>query len=64
MYKRWDAIQHHQSMKHRLAKFLENKKLVSIRRSKIDDHSIQGFVLGFSDDLVILQYVMTSTWTG
>jgi hypothetical protein len=51
-------------MKHRLAKFLENKKLVSIRRSKIDDHSIQGFVLGFSDDLVILQYVMTSTWTG
>lgn len=44
-------------MKHNLAEFVQNKKLVSIRRSKIDDQSIQGFILAFSDDLFVIQYV-------
>ena len=41
----------------RLSEFHRDKKLVSIRRSQIDANGIQGFVLGFSDKLVLIQYV-------
>lgn len=41
----------------RFAQFADERKLVSIRRKKIDPNSIQGFVLGYSDDLVLIQYV-------
>ncbi len=33
------------------------RDLVSIRRGGIDDHSIQGFILAASDQLVLLQYL-------
>jgi len=37
---------------------LKNQKcLISIRREKIDDARIQGFVLGFSEDLILIHYV-------
>jgi hypothetical protein len=42
---------------HPFAQFADERKLVSIRRKKIDPNSIQGFVLGYSDDLVLIQYV-------
>ena len=35
----------------------EERNLVSIYRSAIDDNAIQGFVLGDSRELVVLQYV-------
>ncbi len=41
----------------KLAKHQKQKNLVSIRRSEIDLNSIQGFVLGHSDELVAIQYV-------
>lgn len=34
-----------------------DRKLVSIRRDQIDGNSIQGFILGFSDELLLIQYV-------
>jgi hypothetical protein len=37
--------------------FMQEQKLVSIRRDKIDSSSIQGFILELSDELVLLQYV-------
>lgn len=40
-----------------LAKHLQQRSLVSIRREGIDAHAIQAFVLDYSDDLVALQYV-------
>lgn len=40
-----------------LAEFLEARKLVSITRDKIDYLSIQGFILAYSKELVLLQYV-------
>jgi hypothetical protein len=42
---------------HQLKKHQEKRNLVSVRRSKIDENSIQGFVLASSEDLVVLQYV-------
>jgi len=41
----------------RLPEFVRGKKLISVRRENIDDHSIQGCVLAFSKDLILLQYV-------
>ena len=35
----------------------EKRDLISIYRSDIDDNAIQGFVLGCSRELVVLQYV-------
>jgi len=37
--------------------FRKHRDLVSIRRAGVDDHSIQGFILDFSDDLVLLHHV-------
>ena len=42
---------------HKLSLHQKKRDLVSVRRSKIDDNSIQGFVLAASDELVVLQYV-------
>ena len=42
---------------HQLAKHQKQRNLVSIRRGEIDGCSIQGFVLGLSENLVLLQYV-------
>ena len=44
-------------MKKLLLNFQDKKELVSIRRDGIDENRIQGFVLSFSDELVLLQYV-------
>jgi hypothetical protein len=41
----------------RFAEFAQGQKLVSICRDDIDPNSIQGFVLGYSRDLVLIQYV-------
>lgn len=41
----------------RYADFARDQKLVSIQRKRIDSNSIQGFILGYADDLVLLQYV-------
>ncbi len=41
----------------RFTNFARNRELVSIRRDDIDVNSIQGFILGFSDELLLLQYV-------
>ena len=41
----------------RLLEFSRDRKLVSIRRGDIDENAIQGFILGFSDHLVLIQYV-------
>lgn len=40
-----------------LQQFQKEGALVSIRRASIDEHKIQGFVLGSSEQLVLLQYV-------
>ncbi len=40
-----------------LSEFVRERKLVSIRRGNIDENTIQGFVLSFSDQLVLIQYV-------
>lgn len=48
----------------RLAKFKKNRCLVSIRRENINDLMIQGFILGYSDDLILLQYVYDFTLDG
>lgn len=40
-----------------LARFQRQRALVSVSRSAVDDHDIQGFVLAHSDSLVLLQYV-------
>ena len=42
---------------HDLATYQNQRSLISLRRDRIDDHSIQGFVIGASDELVLLQYV-------
>jgi hypothetical protein len=41
----------------RFANFARDRELVSIRRDDINANSIQGFILGFSDELVLIQYV-------
>jgi hypothetical protein len=41
----------------RLANFARDRKFVSIRRDNIDAHPIHGFILGFSDKLVLIQHV-------
>lgn len=40
-----------------LKKFKKEKSLVSIRRKDVDLESFQGFILGYSNDLIFLQYV-------
>jgi hypothetical protein len=40
-----------------LKRFRQQRSLVSLRRAAVDKHRIQGFVLGASDQLVLLQYV-------
>lgn len=40
-----------------LLRHTQSRDLVSIRRSEIDDHSIQAFILDYSDSLLLLQYV-------
>jgi hypothetical protein len=44
-------------MRETLLQFQQQRSLVSLRRSAIDDSAIQCFVLGASDQLVLLQYV-------
>ena len=41
----------------RFTRHQKERNLISISRSRVDRHSIQGFVLGHSRDLVMLQYV-------
>ena len=40
-----------------LEKYKNSQQLVSIKRKRIDDEPVQGFLLGYSDKLVLLQYV-------
>jgi hypothetical protein len=40
-----------------LREHIKRRDLVSIRRARIDTLSIQGFVLAFSETLILLQYV-------
>ena len=40
-----------------LRHYQQQRALVSRRRDGVDENSIQGFVLGVSDELVMLQYV-------
>ena len=40
-----------------LRRFAQQRSLISIRREAVDENKIQGFVLGSSDRLVLLQYV-------
>ena len=40
-----------------LRRFAQQRSLISIRRAAVDENKIQGFVLGLSDRLVLLQYV-------
>jgi hypothetical protein len=40
-----------------LATHQDQRSLISLRRDEIDDHAIEGFVIGASDELVLLQYV-------
>lgn len=42
---------------HELTIHQNQRSLISLRRDRIDDNTIQGFVIGASDDLVLLQYV-------
>ncbi|MCE3603904.1 hypothetical protein LXA47_09845 [Massilia sp. P8910] len=42
---------------YRLAQHQQQRNLVSISRSGIDAHSMEAFVLGVSEELVLLQYV-------
>jgi len=42
---------------HDLAIHQDQRSLISLTRERIDSHSIQGFVIGVSDELVLLQYV-------
>lgn len=41
----------------RFARHHKERNLISIARGKIDPNSIQGFVVGYSRDLVAIQYV-------
>lgn len=41
----------------RLRLFQADRSLVALRRVEVDDKKIQGFVLGSSEQLVLLQYV-------
>jgi hypothetical protein len=43
-------------MRKKLAQFVRHQTLISLRRAAIDDRAIQGFILGYSDSLVLLQY--------
>ena len=40
-----------------IEKYRQERKLVSLKRDSVDDQKIQGFVLGTSEKLVLLQYV-------
>lgn len=42
---------------HQLAQHQQERNLVSVSRSGIDNHSMEAFVLGVSDELVLFQYV-------
>ncbi len=41
----------------RFSEFVRDRKLVSIRRERIDPNSLQGFILGYSDELLLMQNV-------
>ena len=42
---------------HQFVQHQKKRNLVSVRRSGVDDNSIQGFILASSEQLVVLQYV-------
>ncbi|NHZ40521.1 hypothetical protein [Massilia aquatica] len=42
---------------YQLAQHQQECRLIALSRSGIDHHSIEGFVLGLSDELLLLQYV-------
>lgn len=44
-------------MMDRLADFARDKDLLSIRRGNIDAYSTQGFLLGYSDELLLIQCI-------
>jgi hypothetical protein len=44
-------------MSNKLEEFKQSRNLVSIRRDNIDDLAIQGFILAYSPDLILIQYV-------
>ncbi len=44
-------------MKKKLSKLKKGKSLVSIRRDEIDGNRIQGFILDYSKELILIQYV-------
>ncbi len=41
----------------KLRAFKESRSLVTIKRQNIDRNKIQGFLLDFSDELILIQYV-------
>jgi hypothetical protein len=40
-----------------LSSHLQNRSLVSVQRRDVDDYGIQGFLVGFSETLLALEYV-------
>ena len=36
---------------------LSDRSLVSLRRDEIDENSLQGFILGYSDELTLIQHI-------
>ena len=44
-----------------LAPFLHTNTLLGIRRDAIDDHELSGFLVGLSDDLLLLHLINGST---
>jgi hypothetical protein len=40
-----------------LERFRQERSLISLQRDKVDPNRIQGFILGASENLVLLQYV-------
>ena len=44
-------------MNKKLSKLKASKSLVSIRRDEIDGNRIQGFILDYSKELILIQYV-------
>ena len=44
-------------MTEHLSKLKEGRNLISIRRGNIDGHKIQGFLLDYSEELILINYV-------
>lgn len=42
----------------------ESRALITIKRKKIDGNKIQGFLLDFSDELILIQYVYDFNFDG